>query len=719
MTNVDNDFQETMNTMQLTHIDFVMDVCAPICQTRITQTFVNHSDDIVEATYQFPVPKSASVSDVVVSINDKVYTSQVTEKSQAQAQYEEGIESGKRAVLLQIQDDGVYELIIGNVAPYDRIEIAFNISQLLTASHNGYQYILPTMVAPKYEGYGSVDRNKGLYQSITEYSFFAQYPFTATINNHIGTVRSVSHVMSVTSENQMTMSGLLDKNIVFYVESLPAQPYALHSQTNDSISSVLTIPASIISLDDVPFDDEYVTSLCFVVDCSGSMMGSSIAQLREGLIGLISELDEHSELSLICFGTNTKCHTPRPMRMNHQNKEALLDIVSTLSASMGGTNIFSALDEAQAQAQKHDHAPQIIVLTDGWVNQYDKQLTRISKQSPFPIHSVGIGSGANDDFILALSEACQGETCFVHPNENMVHVISHFIKSVSLPKEEIAWQVPKHTFADLPKRLPARYLAVGLLLSNVDANNPAKSFKCAINDTSHTFESMSLPDTLSDTLVKVVGSHYIRNLKKDHAQDALAMTIKLGIITEDVSCVMVSDEVVEGADGLPEQVNIPQMTPDMMVDIPSYSVQSSACASEPEEYLAIPSFLRRSSDESPADSIPMFIRTKSKYKDLLENVNAKMTRLLNRSTPTLNQLDTWGLPTDIFEWLESIASSNNKAYLQACIAVVILRFDSKEKILSNSAKEKLLAIKQREFPKHSVALTKVETSIEKLFAELS
>jgi len=689
MTNVDNDFQETMNTMQLTHIDFVMDVCAPVCQTRITQKFVNHSDDIVEATYQFPVPKSASVSDVVVSINDKVYTSQVTEKSQAHAQYEEGIESGKRAVLVQIQNDGVYELIIGNVVPQDKIEICLTISQLLQSALTGYQYILPTMVAPKYEGYGSVDRNKGLYQSITEYSFFAQYPFTATINNHFGIVRSVSHVMSVTSENQLTMSGLLDKNIVFYVESLPTQPYALHSQTKDSMNSVLAIPASATSYDVTLFDDTHVTSLCLVVDCSGSMMGSSIAQLREGLIGLISELDEHSELSLICFGTNTKCHTPRPIIMNHANKEALLDIVSTLSASMGGTNIFGALEEAQVQAQKHSHAPQVIVLTDGWISQYERQLTRISKQSLFPIHSVGIGSGANDDFILALSEACQGETCFVHPNENMVHVISHFIKSVSLPKEGIAWQVPNHTFADLPKGLSTQYGAVGLLLSHADANNQAKSFKCAINDTSHTFESMSLPDTLSDTLAKVVGSHYIRNLKKDHAQDALTMTIKLGIITEDVSCVMVSDEVVEGADGLPEQVNIPQMTPDIMGCMPSYAMHSSACASAPEEFLDIPSFLRRSPDESPADSVPKKVAVKIYVTELLKKADEKLSRRFNKKLPTIKHLDDWGLPLSLFVWLDDLKELHSEKYVQACIAIVLQELDTGHSILSSTTKHKL------------------------------
>lgn len=199
---------------------------------------------------------------------------------------------------------------------------------------------------------------------------------------------------------------------------------------------------------------------------------------------------------------------------------------------------------------------------------------------------------------------------------------------------------------------------------------------------------MPLPDTLSDTLAKVVGSHYIRNLKKDHAQDALAMTIKLGIITEDVSCVMVSDEVVEGADGLPNQVNIPQMTPDIMGDMPSYAMHSSASVSEPE-FLDIPSFLRRSPDESPADSVPKKVAVKIDVTELLKKSDEKLSRRFNKKLPTIAQLEDWGLPLSLFVWLDDLKELHSEKYVQACIAIVLQELDTGHSILSSTAKHKL------------------------------
>ena len=705
-------------SMSLTRVDFAIELCAPLAKTVLTQQFVNHSDEIVEATYHFPVPKSACVSDIVVSINDKRYTSQVAEKSQAQAQYEEGIESGKRAVLVQIQDDGVYELIIGNVAPNDEIEISLTISQLLQSRHTGYQYILPTMVAPKYDSSGSIDRNKGLYQSITEHCFFARYPFTATIHNHLGNLRSVSHALTSNADNESVMSGLLDKNIVLNIDNLPTAPYSLACHPNNAnaeTSAILTIPPIADSNDTIQDD---VTSICLVVDCSGSMAGSSIAQLRDGLLGLISELGDKDEVSLICFGTRTKCHTPRPVKINHHNKEALMELVSSLDASMGGTNIFDALEEAQRQAQKHIHSPQVIVLTDGWISQYERQLGNIAKQSNAPVHTVGIGSGANDDFILALGDALNGEICFVHPNENMVNVVSHFIQSVSAPKTEITWHVPSHTYAKLPQTMAQTYGAVGLLLTN--AQGQEKPTQYELNGMTHIFEPIAVPDALSDTLAKVIGSHYIRSLKKDHREDALAMTIKLGIITEDVSCVMVSDEIVEGADGLPSQVNIPQMTPDMMGGMPSYSMHSSASASKSSggEYLDIPSFLRRMPDESPADSVPKKVAAKVDFTELLKKVDAKLSRRFNMKPPTLKQLEDWSLSKNILDWLHNNQENHPDGYSKACLAVTLLEIDDVYMLLSDKSKGKLYGFISKVFNVTGKEIEKIKSEVQKMLTDL-
>jgi hypothetical protein len=402
--------------------------------------------------------------------------------------------------------------------------------------------------------------------------------------------------------------------------------------------------------------------------------------------------------------------------MNHQNKESFLDVVSNIDANMGGTNIFEALEVAQNQAEKHAHSPQIIVFTDGWISQYERQLNNMVMQGANSIHTVGIGSGANDDFILAMSEALTGETCFVHPNENIINTVSHFIQYVISHKVDIFWKLSPDTgyaFANLPKSISGQYGAVGMLLSNTENNEI--SIETSFNGVQYNFESVTLPDTLSDTLAKVVGSHYIRNLKKDHAQDALAMTIKLGIITEDVSCVMVSDEVVEGADGLPEQVHIPQMTHDNLSDLASFSM-SSACA--PEEYLDVPMFLRSSSSDSIVDDIPKKIEIAPDYDRLLTKVDNKLSRRFNRKLPTIEQLKDWGMPLIILNWLCDIKEKQTQHYMEACLAISLLEVDAVYMVLSDKSRKKLNNISQKAFIVYGESFEQEKVQVQKLLNDV-
>lgn len=675
----------TYSDMVLKQVHVAIEVYAPICQTTLKQQFVNHSDKIVEATYHFPVPKSACVSDIIVSINDKVYTSQVAEKQQAQAQYEDGIESGKAAVLVQIQRDGVYEVMMGNIEPDARVDITLTTSHLMQTAVQGYQYIMPTLVAPKYsvDNTPSYNENKGLLHTITQHCFLVQYPFTATINNHLGTIREISHAISSETDNTVQLNGLLDKNIVFSISELPAHPYSLSVNSHNTSRSVLSIPNSIAVSSLEPDELSARASLCIVIDCSGSMLGSAIAQIRDGLTGLINQLPDDTELSVICFGSRTHHLTPSSIVLNSLNRASLITSINEIDVNMGGTNIFNALDEAQTLAAKHSIPPHIIVLTDGLVRDYDNHIQRISKRDgAYAIHCVGIGSGVSDDFILAMTSACQGRACFVHPNEDMTQMVWHFINSVSTPSIPIMWKEPENSFALLPTCISNQYPAVGMIQTNSHVDL-SRSLQCSIAGNDGSFDELRLPSSLEGCINKLVGSHAIRALNKYHTQEAIALTIELGIITEQVSCVMVSDDVIEQADRLPHQVHIAQMVPDTSMAM--HSAEQGELS-----YLDIPMFLRQRKANNNIDhDFPLQVSAPPNYTDMLINTNTKLNRRFNKTLPSMERLIEWGLPKNIVQWLKGIETEHNEKYVQACLAIVLLEINKAQLTLSDKAIQKL------------------------------
>ncbi|WP_040521562.1 VIT domain-containing protein, partial [Aliiglaciecola lipolytica] len=197
--------------LQQAKIDIEID--APVANTLLSQTFVNQTEDIIEAVYNFPVPRQAVIMQVKVSVNNEVFKGQIKPVTEAEEQYETGIEEGKRSVLIRDIGDGQHELRAGNLAPEDCIVIHIQIAQLMQAQPGGYRYFLPTVIAPKYGHAGDL-RDVAHQQSL-----LASYPFSASLKvNADAGIYCVSHNLKQQDEGYQ-LEGELDQDIVLTVAS--------------------------------------------------------------------------------------------------------------------------------------------------------------------------------------------------------------------------------------------------------------------------------------------------------------------------------------------------------------------------------------------------------------------------------------------------------------------------------------------------------------------
>src|SRR5687768_3231547 len=73
-------------------------------QTEVLQTFFNPNPQDLEAVYAFPVPKSASLSEVTIVTGEKTLNGEVLPKAEAEKAYEEEKKSGNDAGLARSEE---------------------------------------------------------------------------------------------------------------------------------------------------------------------------------------------------------------------------------------------------------------------------------------------------------------------------------------------------------------------------------------------------------------------------------------------------------------------------------------------------------------------------------------------------------------------------------------------------------------------------------------
>src|SRR5437588_8328084 len=78
-----------------------------VATTRVEQTFRNHTDRQLEATYIFPVPKGASVQKFTMFVDGKEVTGELVEAAKAKQVYED--------IVRRTQDPGLREYMGNNL----------------------------------------------------------------------------------------------------------------------------------------------------------------------------------------------------------------------------------------------------------------------------------------------------------------------------------------------------------------------------------------------------------------------------------------------------------------------------------------------------------------------------------------------------------------------------------------------------------------------------
>lgn len=407
-------------------VDATGELVGVFLRMTVQQRFRNTANQPMEVTYSFPLPTGAVLLKADIHIRGQEYRSHVSESPSARATYDKSIQAGDTAILITHQAD-FYTLQLGNVPAGEEVSIRVCYGELLTPNEDILRISMPTTIAPRY---GTAPTNLRPEQ-VPFSDLFVRYPFSYQLLVHgriPAQVQVASHVAIIEPQddgvNVEIASASMDRDVVVQVAGYRDYRASM-TVTHDRqhwYGTYVTLPLSPAA------QAPAAMHIKLLIDCSGSMEGSSIAQARQAVMRVLGVLRDGDSIAVTRFGSDVVDVTPGLMTVGTAVKKQMQSWTRTIEADLGGTEIGNAI-EYVLQMPTNDHACDIILLTDGeaWNSS---AVADAAKQSGHRIFPVVIGHASADGDLRRLADLTGGSCETVTPNERIDEVMTRIVRRI-------------------------------------------------------------------------------------------------------------------------------------------------------------------------------------------------------------------------------------------------------------------------------------------------
>src|SRR6202790_4809934 len=111
--------------------------------TRVEQTFRNHTDRNLEATYVFPVPKGASVNKFTMWVEGKETKGELLDATKARDVYNSIVRRTQDPGLLEYIGNDMLRMRVFPIAPHSDQRVALSFSAVAQKEGNLVEYVYP------------------------------------------------------------------------------------------------------------------------------------------------------------------------------------------------------------------------------------------------------------------------------------------------------------------------------------------------------------------------------------------------------------------------------------------------------------------------------------------------------------------------------------------------------------------------------------------------
>jgi Ca-activated chloride channel family protein len=403
----------------------------------VRQTFVNAFDEPLEASYIFPMPDRAAVTQFRMTVAGREIEGVLEERGQAREHYEEAIAKGQRASIAEEDRPGVFNLRVGNLMPGERATVELSLCGVLPYTDGEVTFRFPLVVAPRYVpgrplpgpsvGDGTALDTDAVPDAsrISPPVLLPGFPNPVRLSLELeldggvaglGGLRSSLHAIEEETQDgycriRIRPGERLDRDFILRFRlggDDIRSTLSLHPDRDDQNQGTFALtvipPARHSERSTRPRD------IVFLLDRSGSMNGWKMVAARRAVARMIDTLGDDDSFCLMAFdstveGPKTLCDglTPATDRARFRAVEYL----ATLEAR-GGTEMAEPLDRAvkRLSASKGGDRDRILVLiTDGQIANEDQVLGLLgTRLNSIRVFTIGIDRAVNEGFLRRLAE---------------------------------------------------------------------------------------------------------------------------------------------------------------------------------------------------------------------------------------------------------------------------------------------------------------------------
>ena len=455
-------------------------VTGMIARTRVVQYFHHAGDDHVEGVYVFPLPENAAVDRLFIRIGEREIEGRIQEKAQARATYERAKSEGRKAALVEQLRPNLFTNSTAHIGPGERIVVSLEYQQMLAYDNGQYRLRFPLAVTPRYSPPGAMN---------TEHAGSLPDEGCGGIDNmvdiavsldagvELGAIESSYHETWIEkSAGRRALVGLArdqesadrDFELTWRLAPGAAPAAAVFTEEHGGLQYALLMvaPPQPTAGEDAAFK-RLPRETLLVVDTSGSMEGTSMAQARAALQVALATLTPRDRFNVIEFNSEAKALFPSAVAVTAASLEEARRFVAGLRAS-GGTEMDKALDLALDGREAAGYLRQVVFITDGAVANEEALFALIAARlGNTRLFTVGIGSAPNAHFMTRAARFGRGTFTQVSDVREVEGKVSRLFEKIEAPvlrDVRVAWSdgTPVETY---PARVPDLYLGEPIVLS--------------------------------------------------------------------------------------------------------------------------------------------------------------------------------------------------------------------------------------------------------------
>jgi Ca-activated chloride channel family protein len=401
-----------------------------VAVTRVEQTFRNHTDRQLEATYIFPIPKGASLNRFTMWVDGKETQGELVEAKKARDIYTSIVRRTQDPALLEYMDNNLLRLRVFPIPPRGDQRLSLSFTSVANKEGKLVEYLYP------------MKTNGKATQTLEDFSI------TATIKSEhaVTNVYSPTHSISLKRANDKEVvvsfdknQGLLDKDFqLFYATG--DKDVGLTALTHRPLAGekgyfTLLITPRV----EIPKEYQVPRDLVLVLDTSGSMRGPKMEQARKALKYCIDNLGANDRFGLINFATTVNRYEDRLLEASSEQVAKAKKWIEELEAT-GGTAINDALASAlELRPNDEGRSFTVVFFTDGQPTIGETDVEKILKNTTARnsantrIFTLGVGDDVNATMLDQLAERTRALSTYVRPSEDIENKVSGLYGKISNP----------------------------------------------------------------------------------------------------------------------------------------------------------------------------------------------------------------------------------------------------------------------------------------------